>query len=137
MRLIASQPKLLSCQARTDASCSFFDAPAALRFQLHSAAMLLQPRLAGTPNYFAILWHFKHDTAIVLTEKRENMKKYLFIDNNNLELGTGWRFEKEAELKRSPQVDSEGMVYGEDLYSTALRASSGSCTSRNATKNFR
>jgi len=51
------------CTTLTFASCSFFGAPAeaeghpcgTLRLQSHSVAMLHQSRLAGIPNYFAIL----------------------------------------------------------------------------------
>ena len=42
-----------ACQALSDGSCSFFNAPAALRIQLHSVAMPLHQRLAGTPSNFA------------------------------------------------------------------------------------
>ena len=55
----------MSCQASIDASCLSFVAPAALRLQLHNAAMLPQPRLAFTTNYYAILRHFMHDMTLV------------------------------------------------------------------------
>lgn len=41
------------------------------------------------------------------------MKKYLFLDNTNIEQGTAWQFDADAEIKRSPRVDGEGMIYGE------------------------
>ncbi len=46
--------------------------------------------------------------------------KYLFLDNKNLELGTGWHFGREAGLKRSEQVDSQGMIY-DGLYGPCAR----------------
>ncbi len=46
--------------------------------------------------------------------------KYLFLDNKNLELGTGWHFGREAGLKRSQQVDSQGMIY-DGLYGPCAR----------------
>ena len=55
---------LVSCHARTDVSCSSFDALAALRLQSHSTTMFLQPRLASAPNQFAILRHFLRDTTL-------------------------------------------------------------------------
>jgi len=49
------------------------------------------------------------------------MKKYLFIDDTNVEVGSAWRFSKEAEITRSPYVDGKGMIYGDDLYGPCAR----------------
>ena len=56
----------VSCQAPTVASYSLFAAPAVLRLQLHSAAMRIQSRRAGTPNYFVILRHLSLDMTLLL-----------------------------------------------------------------------
>jgi len=38
-------------------------------------------------------------------------KKYLFLDDRSLELGTSWNFPDELGLKRGKKVDEEGMIY--------------------------
>ena len=43
--------------------------------------------------------------------KKGTTQKFLFLDNSNLELGTGWSFSDDAEIKRSPSVDGNGMIY--------------------------
>jgi len=54
----------VSGQSSNGVSCSFFDAPAALRIQLHGLAMRHHPRLAGTINNFAILHYLTIDMTL-------------------------------------------------------------------------